>query len=60
MNDQEKIKESEFFYDVSDLLGSFDIMAGDLGRLANWGMYKGKPVIIDLGADREVIRNFYS
>ena len=58
--EQEKIRESEFFYGVSDLLGNFDIMAGDLGRLANWGMYKGKPVIIDLGLDREVIRDFYS
>lgn len=58
--EQEKIKESEFFYDVSSLLGNFDIMAGDLGRLANWGMYKGKPVIIDLGFGSEIKKNFYS
>ena len=58
--EQEKIKESEFFYDVSSLLGNFDIMAGDLGRLANWGMYKGNPVIIDLGFDSEIKKDFYS
>lgn len=32
---------------------------GDLGRTANWGIYKGKPVIIDYGFDSET-KGLYS
>lgn len=28
-----------------------DLEVGDLIRIANWGIYKGKPVIIDIGFD---------
>jgi hypothetical protein len=40
-------------------MGDFDIMAGDLQRLANWGLYKGHPVIIDLGFDSSIYKSHY-
>jgi len=56
----EKIEYSELYYDVVSLLGNFDILAGDLSRLANWGIYNNKPVIIDLGFRPDVAKQFYN
>jgi predicted Ser/Thr protein kinase len=55
----EKIRESEIFYDVTSLLGNFDILAGDLQRLANWGIFRNHPVIIDLGFDSSIAKSHY-
>jgi len=57
---KEQIENSELYYDVTSLMGNFDILAGDLTRLANWGIYKGKPVIIDLGFSSDVQKQHYS
>ena len=57
---QDQIEESELFYDVTDLMGNFLILAGDLTRTANWGIYKGRPVIIDLGFNSDVHKQYYS
>lgn len=56
----EKIQESELYYDVTSLMGNFDILAGDLTRLANWGLYQGRPVIVDLGFSSDVQKQHYS
>jgi len=42
-----------------DLVGNFDIPIGDFARLANWGVYKGGPVIIDLGLNNDVLKTYY-
>ena len=35
-----------------DLIGNYkDLLYGDLARIDNWGLYKGRPVIIDIGFD---------
>jgi hypothetical protein len=52
--------EDGFFYNVVDLMGNFDLLAGDLTRLANWGVYKNKAVIIDLGFRSDVMKQHYS
>jgi len=54
------IENSELYYDVTSLMGNFGILAGDLGRLANWGIYNGNPVIIDLGFTAEVMKQHYT
>ena len=54
-----QVKNSELFSDVTDLLGNFDLLAGDLTRINNWGLYKGKPVIIDLGFNEQVQKEYY-
>lgn len=59
-DEKTKIENSELYYDVTSLMGNFDILAGDLVRLANWGIYAGHPVIIDLGFSSEVEKQFYS
>ena len=46
----ENVLENENFQNLQDLLVNFSqIKGGDLVRKANWGLYKGSPVIIDLG-----------
>lgn len=35
-----------------DLIGNYkDLLYGDLARVDNWGLYDGRPVIIDIGFD---------
>jgi len=53
--------EAELTSAMMDLVGSYDqIPLGDLSRLANWGIYKGDPVIIDLGLSSDVLTTYYS
>lgn len=52
-------EESEFVQDFVDYAGSFDDPIGDLTTLANWGMYKGSPVIIDIGLSHDVFDKYY-
>lgn len=52
--------ENELAYGLTNLIGNYDIPTGDFGRLANWGMYQGSPVIIDLGLSSDVLKQHYS
>ena len=36
------------------LSNDFDVALGDFQKLNSWGLYKGKPVIIDIGLSMEV------
>jgi hypothetical protein len=57
--DKEKINESELFTDVIDMCGNFEMPVGDYTRLGNWGLYKGSPVIIDMGLNSTVYQSHY-
>ena len=62
LGDSSKVDtNNEFVADLIDLYGNYSdtIAFEDLVRLANWGVYKNRPVIIDLGATNEVIGNYY-
>lgn len=53
-------EENETINSLVELIGNYDIEPGDFSRLANWGIYKGEPVIIDIGASSQVISAHYS
>jgi hypothetical protein len=54
-------EDSDLVQSLTDFVGNFThIPTGDLKRLANWGMYNGNPVIIDLGLDDTVMQQHYS
>jgi hypothetical protein len=53
------ITESELFIDVIEMCGNFDMPVGDYTRLSNWGLYKGNPVIIDIGLTSTVYQSHY-
>ena len=45
----DELYENEYFQALQDLVINLNIPPNDLTRKANWGLYKGHPVIIDLG-----------
>lgn len=53
---QEKISDLSDFY--LDLLG-MDVQLGDFSRAANWAIYNGHPVIIDIGLSSDVYEVHY-
>lgn len=50
---------SDYAHTLADLNNSFDVELGDLTRAANWGMYNGKPVVIDVGFNSNVLNQYY-
>lgn len=44
---------------LADLTNSFDVDLADLRTDENWGLYKGKPVVIDAGANSDVLNQYY-
>lgn len=50
---------SEFWSDVQDYVGNYDIPTGDLTSLRNWGIVDGNVVIIDYGFTKDVATQYY-
>ena len=53
-------EENEYIQGLVDLIGNYDLHPGDFRYLPNWGVYKNRPVIIDVGASTDVISSYYS
>ena len=51
---------TEYANTLADLNSSFDVELGDFARAANWGLYQGKPVVIDVGFNSNVLNQYYS
>ena len=49
----------EYVNRLSELKSSFDVELGDFTRAANWGIYQGKPVIVDVGFNSNVMNQYY-
>lgn len=49
----------QYVNDLAELKNSFDIELEDFMRPANWGIYQGKPVIIDVGFNSNVLNQYY-
>lgn len=49
MSDQDLNVLEEYASRIADLVANFDLSVGDISAPQNWGIYKGKPVLIDLG-----------
>lgn len=58
--DQQIDTATDYANTLADLNSSFDVELGDLSRAANWGLYQGKPVIIDVGFNSNVLKQYYS
>jgi hypothetical protein len=57
---QEIIENNEYIDSLVDLIGNYGLPWQDFTRLANWGVYKNEPVIIDIGLSSEVLDLHYS
>jgi hypothetical protein len=51
---------SEYANTLADLNSNFDVELADFARAANWGIYQGKPVIVDAGFNSNVMSQYYS
>lgn len=50
---------NEYASEVADLVGNSSLEPGDLASANNWGVYNGRPVIIDLGLSSDVWQQYY-
>lgn len=58
--DSDEAWEDEYMYNLFSFIGNTEINLPDLLRPANWGVYKNKPVIIDLGISEDIFRQYYA
>jgi hypothetical protein len=58
-SDQDIDTFTEYANVLADLNSQFDVELGDFRRAANWGIYNGKPVIIDVGFNSNVMNQYY-
>lgn len=56
----ELIENNETLYDLVNIVGNYGMPVGDFGRLVNWGVYKGRPVVLDLGLSQDVWDQHYA
>ena len=60
-NYQNVDSELEFVHDFETYVGNYPHHSiGDYASPNNWGMYGGRPVIIDIGLSNEIMQQFYS
>jgi len=45
---------------LADLANSFDLQLGDFTKAGNWGFYDGRPVLIDVGFNTNVLNTYYA
>lgn len=55
----DKLEEDEFAAEVLNMVHTYDLVGGDVQRAANWGLYAGTTVIIDIGLTAEVFKLHY-
>lgn len=53
-------EEDSYASELLNFIGNTELHLPDLYRYSNWGVYKNKPVIIDLGLDETVYKQYYS
>lgn len=47
------------YVDMLQEMAGFDIQLDDFSRAANWGLYNGQPVVIDVGFTQTVGQSHY-
>lgn len=52
--------ESEVVQAFVDYAGSYDHPLGDYATLSNWGIFRGRLVIIDIGLSDDIYKTYYS
>jgi hypothetical protein len=50
----------EYADKLAELSSNFNVELGDFERAANWGVYQGQPVVIDIGFTTDVLKTHYS
>jgi hypothetical protein len=53
-------EDNETISELVSVIGNYDISPHEFSMLSNWGIYKGEPVLIDVGGSSQVISQHYS
>lgn len=56
---EESISMNVLLTRLTELVLDYDLAIGDVVRKSNWGVYQSRPVLVDIGANRDVIDQFY-
>jgi len=56
----EMMEDNETISSLVNVIGNYDISPNEFSMLSNWGIYKGEPVLIDVGGSSQVISQHYS
>lgn len=51
--------ENELVNKVAEMCEAYDILSGDFGREANWGLYNNHPVLLDVGFSSDTYYTYY-
>lgn len=60
ITDEAVKRAHQYATQIAVLAKNFDLDITDFENPDNWGIYKGRPVIIDVGANTEVIKTYYT
>lgn len=60
--DRYNLNDLDFYHQVKELVGNYRgvVVWRDLTVLRNWGLYRGSPVVIDLGLSEDVYKTHYT
>ena len=50
---------TEYANKLADLSSSYEVELGDFSNPRNWGIYQGRPVVIDVGLNSNVFKQYY-
>lgn len=50
----------KYVQEIGELVSNFGILSDDFSHADNWGIWKGKPVVIDVGFDEAIRDQYYS
>jgi hypothetical protein len=56
---EELLENNETLHALMDFAGNYDIEINDLAWRSNWGLYKNKPVLVDVGGSSDIIQKYY-
>lgn len=51
--------DNELVNKVAEMCEAYNIIAADFGREANWGLYRGHPVLLDVGLSEDTYYTYY-
>lgn len=56
----EEFKDNEMLNDLVEITKKYKLMIGDLKRISSYGVINNKPVLIDLGLNKNTYNKYYS
>jgi len=56
----EELKDEEVVKQISDIISKYSLIAGDVARISSWKVKDGTPVLVDLGLNESIYKEYYA